>query len=49
MWWRPARADEKPLSADLKEYLIGFGEMFQRIDAKLEQIVELLSEDDDDD
>jgi hypothetical protein len=33
----------------IKEYLNGFGEMFHVIDAKLEEIVELLRDEEDDD
>lgn len=33
---------------DVNEWLEAFGEMFQRIDARLEEIVALLGEEDDD-
>jgi hypothetical protein len=42
------RRKKRAQLADVVELLTGFGRMFQTIDAKLEQIVELLREEDDD-
>jgi 2-hydroxy-3-keto-5-methylthiopentenyl-1-phosphate phosphatase len=43
------RRKKRAQLADVVELLTGFGRMFQNIDAKLEEIVELLRQEGDDD